>query len=398
MGVFDSSSFTPPSGLGASDDPSLPELFNLRDQQKRKDLDYQKELMDFQSNLRFNEMAKNMNYEQTHAPQTSPMSHMPLPGGAAQHSGQPAAQPPMKQFFMKNPNDIDPYQQGELNLGKEKLNVTRELGLDKNKIAEQTVGIKSKLASLHNLSDSDKLKMLQEGKISLQELKDSDAMDRIDESGNIKSDQITQQGNIKSGQIEQKGNIDTDLVHARGEEARTTKGTPSADAGVTANLPTQQIKAHQTRASQAVQDNPHWRNWISIDSNGQVQLQPPSEHWYESGPTKSEYDQMVSYMRNTPPTKQPSPVATAPKGDTTTSTTATKPTATSTTTTKPTTNTTPVITQPNTTPTSKPGMAKAKPDTTGAIEMLTPDGKSTRMVPANQVDLATKQGYKPKGQ
>lgn len=86
-------------------------------------------------------------------------------------------------------------------------------------------------------------------------------------------------------------------THAAGDEARKTKGTPSADAGITSQLSTQQKVGHQLRATQAVQDHPGWKNWLSIDENGMVQIEEPSKNWFDPGPTQKEYDEVVAYLR-----------------------------------------------------------------------------------------------------
>lgn len=250
-------------------------------------------------------------------------------------------------------------------------------------IKQMDAETRARLASLKDLSDSEKVQLLQEGRISLEELRASNQYTlqelrgeqrtgQIEQQGQIRSGQIAQQGNIRSGQIAQQGQIQKEVAGVRGEEARKTKGTPSANAGVTSQLPTQQIKAYQIKANQLVQDHPEYKDYITIDDNGMVQVEPPTERWYgHSGPTKEEYDQIVSYLRggttaapvNQPPAK---PQTTAPS---------TKAPGSS---------------------KMPPPKVKAAPGSTSMIPMTTPDGKSVRMVPENQVQVALGQGYKYK--
>ena len=193
-----------------------------------------------------------------------------------------------------------------LDLKHEQLDTTTNL-------KQQDIDRKNHLALLHNISDSEKIRLLQEGKVDIQDLKDAAEMARLNQAGVIKERLIAQQGDIKSNQIAQQGDINLNAIAAKGKETRETKTTPSADAGVTAQLPSQQVKAFQLKASQAIQDHPNWKNWITTDPDtGMINITPPgSTFGVATGPTQAEYDEMKGYLRDTPPATT-KPAAPAP--------------------------------------------------------------------------------------
>jgi len=363
MGLYDNDSFAAPTGLEPSIMPSLDDFLNYQEFKRRKRIDEEKDMMKFQSDLNFNNLNRNMRLQQ---------------------NLNPPVKPQMNTVFM---DYLNPYKQGMLDLGRDrlelqaknneqknanaerkvdvaeqqanrKLDITEQNNTEKNKIATMNAETKQYLASLHNMTDSEKLKLLQEGKIDLQQLKDAAAMSRltqqgvinerlIDKKGDIESGQIDQRGRITSNQIKERADVESKQIEQRGNEVRKTKQTPSADAGVTSGLPTQEIKARQIRANQAILQHPEWKSWITINpNNGMVEVQTPGRF---SGPDENTYRQIVNTIE---------------KG---------------------------TIREPQQTP---PPKQELQTNTTGdMIEMVTPDGRSTRMVPKSQMSLAKSQGY-----
>jgi len=255
-----------------------------------------------------------------------------------------------------------------------------DISADRVSVSRMTAEERVRASQLNTMTDREKLQMLQDGRISIADMNNAAAMERVNaqqagatertgmqQTGANQRTDATIAGANQRNEATNAASIER--THVAGAEARQTKGTPSANAGMTSQLPTQQIKAHQLRANEGIQTNPKWRNWLSIDQNGMVEIEPPSEHWYDSGPTHKEYDDMVAWMRGEQ--------AAAPIN---------QPTV-----------------QPATPPTKAPGSSKmpapqtkAAPGSASVIPMTTPDGKGVRMVPEAQVQTALQQGYKYK--
>src|SRR5215510_11936642 len=145
----------------------------------------------------------------------------------------------------------------------------REAQVRVNAMSAQTKMRAEKHAeAMHDMSDSQKEQYRAQQRLSEQEAKDADAVL---------------------------------LAREKGEQARKTKGTHSADAGATANIPTQRIKGYQIRANEISQDHPDWEEFIDIDPNtGMVHVTPPGKHWLTgnpTGPDKKTYDSIINYLR-----------------------------------------------------------------------------------------------------
>src|SRR5262245_4172735 len=145
----------------------------------------------------------------------------------------------------------------------------REAQVRVNAMSAQTKMRAEKHAeAMHDMSDSQKEQYRAQQRLSEQEAKDADAVL---------------------------------LAREKGEQARKTKGTHSADAGATANIPTQRIKGYQIRANEISQDHPDWEEFIDIDPNtGMVHVTPPGKHWLTgnpTGPDKKTYDNIINYLR-----------------------------------------------------------------------------------------------------
>jgi len=237
---------------------------------------------------------------------------------------------------------------------------------DKLAIQRMTAEERVRASQLNTLTDAEKIALLQEGKVSIVDINNAEAMRRVEaqQAGATQRTSMQQTGATQRTGMQQAGANRRNAASIAGAMARTTeagkqaretKATPGGSANVTSQLPTQQIKAYQLKANQAIQDHPEWSDYIDIDEDGMVQVTPPGENifGYATGPDKATYDEIISYIRG-----GAAPIAPPAK------------------------------------PTAKP---TAKTTAGSAVEMITPDGKSTRMVPANQVELAKSQGYKLKG-
>lgn len=251
-----------------------------------------------------------------------------------------------------------------LNQGQQKIDISR-----------MTAEEKARVSKLNTLTDAQKIQLLQEGRISLAELNAAAAlereqvrgeygMERQGLAGRQRLEQIDERGRIEAGHIAQRGTVAERVARVRAEEARKTKaaiGWTNPNAGIAGSYPSQQRIAIQQRASQIVNQHPEWEEFIDIDEEGFPTIEPPSRFGLDENTYNQIYKSIYGIDRSqaigspagvTPPATAKPPARPAPKGGT--------------------------------------------PQAGGNIEMITPDGKSTRMVPANQVQTAIQQGYKRK--
>lgn len=164
-----------------------------------------------------------------------------------------------------------------------------------------------RLAALKDLTDSERLDLLNRQKISQDEYNNAARMDRVNAQqtgattragmagqtardvqgmrgtqakeleelrGRNRAAQIDQQGRIRSGQITQQGGIRSQQITQTAEEARKTKAAPSGASGATGNIPSQRKIAEQDRAMQIVNDNPELDGMIIINDNGYPMIDP----------------------------------------------------------------------------------------------------------------------------
>lgn len=78
-----------------------------------------------------------------------------------------------------------------------------------------------------------------------------------------------------------------------GDEARKTKQT----AGSYTNSPTQEKVNQYNNARKALLEHPEWSKYIKLDENGPNTFtvhEPSSGAWYSSGPSKADYDKIVT--------------------------------------------------------------------------------------------------------
>lgn len=166
---------------------------------------------------------------------------------------------------------------------------------------------RERLAKLKDLSESEKLELLQSGRISLEELRASNQYtlqelrgqqrrEQIDQQGNIRSSQIQQQGDIRNQQIDRQNEADLREIDARTRGQIEIKGTPSANAGVNSTLPTQQKQALINRANTVAQSNPEWAKYITVDPETKLPVVAPAggNGWFSNGLTEDVRKQIVN--------------------------------------------------------------------------------------------------------
>jgi hypothetical protein len=175
-------------------------------------------------------------------------------------------------------------------------------------IRQMDAETRARLAQLRDLSDSEKIRLLQEGKVSLQELRDAAAMQRVEtqQAGATQRTGMQQAGATQrtgmqqagaSRRQTQRGQQAIEQIGARTVGQLKVKQTPSGSAGATSQLPTQQKVAAQIRANQAIQDFPEWEDYLSVDQNGMVHIEPPSKNWWDAGPDAETYNAIKTYLR-----------------------------------------------------------------------------------------------------
>lgn len=185
-------------------------------------------------------------------------------------------------------------------------------------IKEMDAETRARVASLKDLPDSERLRLLQEGKVTLQELNAASAMAKqerggeirsgqIDQQGRIRSGQIAQQGDIRSGQIAQQGDIRSGQIAQQGDiragqiaqqagEARATKAAPSGAGSAAGQVPTQQRVAAQAKATQLLDEHPEWKDKIVMDPDTQMPtIKLPNDPWMGE-PDYTEYDKIYEAL------------------------------------------------------------------------------------------------------
>lgn len=150
MGMFSNINLVPPDPNAGSSDARglLSDIARYRMNEKQAERDFQLNLMALQEQQRVREMARNFK---------------PAP-----------------------PLNVAPPNYSQINFDKSldaQLQMSRDRNYneqEKNRIAERGVAVKENLANLKDLTDSEKLAMLQSGRLSLEDLRGSNAMARTE--------------------------------------------------------------------------------------------------------------------------------------------------------------------------------------------------------------------------
>lgn len=175
----------------------------------------------------------------------------------------------------------------------------------------------------------------------------------------IETGSLTDEERIKlTGAVQQQN------IAAQGEQARTTKSTPSADSGVNSQLPTQQKQAILNRAQQLINQRPDLAAYITINPNtNAVEIAPAGKtNWMgqQRGPSKEQFDEINNIIYGAGSGGLPPKVPVTPSNK-------------------------PVNQEPI-------GGQKKRAD--GAILMTAPNGVDKRWVTPDKMTIARQQGFK----
>jgi hypothetical protein len=210
---------------------------------------------------------------------------------------------------------------------------------------------RARLAQLKDLPDSEKIRLLQEGKVSLEELRASNQLtlegarqtgrvelEGVRQTGREKLEGVKQLGRERIEDIKQSGRLSLEDIKSandkeleelkqsgrlsiegvrqvnreqqtrqRGEEARKTKAAPSGAAGATGQLPTQQKVAMQEKVSRIINDNPEWEDLIEINEHGFPQISTDADPDTYEEIHQALYGGGVTVPTPTPPAANPPP-------------------------------------------------------------------------------------------
>jgi hypothetical protein len=129
----------------------------------------------------------------------------------------------------------------------DKLSADTDAKSERNRISQYSAETRRQLANLHNLSDSEKLRLVQEGKVDIQHIRDAAALARISASGeqNRETEGVKNENSL--GQIA-----------ARGRNSLQLKQTPGV------MLPAQERTSQFNAARELYNTRPDLRPFIKI--------------------------------------------------------------------------------------------------------------------------------------
>lgn len=170
---------------------------------------------------------------------------------------------------------------------------------------------RQRLAALKDLPDSEKMRLLNENKITVEELRAANQYSLQELKGGQAVEQIGARGKETRANIGAQGAQTLRNIAASGEEARKTKGTPSADAGTTGQLPTQQKVALQSKTQRVLNEHPEWADYVTFNDQGFPVITMPDTHWGpgNSPEDKKTYDAIYNSIYGT---GEPAPITTPP--------------------------------------------------------------------------------------
>lgn len=271
--------FMAPDTNAGNNPTLLNDFLQYRRQKQQQDLDFTKNLADFQSNLRLNELARQMNLQkELMPPEQAPVGN----------------RSPMSAFGGVR---FDPYAADKIAQGQEKIDNQNRQAQDKNKIAQDAMNVKEtaegkKESDAEKFANKQTLQTEAEGARSnlqntLQDKKSTAAINLEDRK------QTGRTANIK-----QRGQQLLDQIAAKGKEARATKNAPSPN--FSANLPSQQLIQHMNDAQQFINENPDLGKFVKIDPNTKnVTVKQPSAPSFfggSGGPTQEQYQQILDKL------------------------------------------------------------------------------------------------------
>jgi hypothetical protein len=262
---------------------------------------------------------------------------------------------------------------------------------DKSRQADEALAIKlqdantrERLSRLKDLPDSEKERLLLNRQITLQDIRDAAAMERVErqQRGATERTGMQQAGaNSRTAATVAGANQRTEATIAGAQKRVETQQTGATQragmrgGGASAgSYPTQQRVALQAKTSQFLNQHPEYEGYVTYNPQGFPVIESPG--W--GGPSKEEFDAIYEGIyggtqapaQQTPTATPPAPVASIPGQAERDAKFPPKP----------------VPTKP---------AASTPSGGQGAIEMIAPDG-SVRRVKPDQVQLAESQGFKKK--
>lgn len=252
MGMFDTISFSPPNFNMGDDRGAMLKAF-LR----RKDMERMRE----EQQQQFQAGLPNLRKQQEMANVAKVMAPEPAP--ATQNV----------KFPNYNPG-LDEFRRNQTELGRDKLALAKEKQQQQASLADRNLGVKERLASLRDMPDSEKARLLQEGRITLQEIRDAEAMKRLEVSGQQRTEQIDQAGNIRTGQINLQNDAAMNRVVKQGEIGSRYITERAKAASATPPSSTQQAVATRSRAVQLINQNPQLAPFITFNEQGSPIISP----------------------------------------------------------------------------------------------------------------------------
>ncbi len=310
MGMFDNATFNAPNLTTAV--PSLENFLNYKknheDEQAQRQMQFEKDMANFHSQLKLKEMSQAMD-EQRIQKSREPLNVLPPVGLIT-----PAMD---KQFELASERNkhLDEYNMQRNQIAQQNADTKRDLGEEnidaRRDIAGQTLSTRKEIAA-NSKSAFPNAQVLQ-----------------TQAEGAKEHLEGTKQEN-RSENLDTRGKQIINAIHTRGEEDRLTKGTESPN--TTANIPTQRIADEKLRANSFRNANPDLAQWVQFDPNtGLVTITPPSTSTSmfggKTGPSPEEHRRIMQsiygqngtgYTTSTPnsgtPNTAPSVTPTAPTG------------------------------------------------------------------------------------
>jgi hypothetical protein len=189
---------------------------------------------------------------------------------------------------------------GRLDQGQQKIDISR-----------MTAEEKARVSQLNTLTDTEKIELLQSGKITLAELNASNAMARtnVQQEGANARTAATVAGagernaatNIAAGERNAATNTaagERTAATIAGAGERTAAGIAgrAASGGAASQVPTQQRIAAQAKATQLINDHPEWSDKITMDPDTQMPVIKPPNDPYFGEPDYTEYDKIYEAL------------------------------------------------------------------------------------------------------
>ncbi len=287
MGFMDRAIFGAPD-VASTAVPSIQNFREWRNQDQERQMMFEKDMANFQSNLRLKEMDQAMR-QQRIAKAQEPLNVLPPTG---------LITPAMAETFdvARDRNNLTSQNNMMRNqIAQQNADTKRDLGYEtldtRRDIAGQQIGSRESIADANNQTRTSIADRNIEGRVNLEGVRQENRVTNLNTRGNQMLNNIA----------------------ASGKEARLTRAVESPN--VNANNPSQQAIAEKSRANAFMNQNPTLAKHISFDPNtGMVTVVPPSDSRWSSGPTQDEYHKIIQgiYGATGGSTTPPTTTTTAP--------------------------------------------------------------------------------------